>query len=380
MSRGDQAVAIVLKPRGTGAVAGTMYLDGAEFGPIDGEVHGDSLTWRVLGFGFTALRSADRISADLHVAHGAVHHFDVSRSPHDTTWALPAPAVAPSAAAAIPRDHAPDSVYRAHAVPAGPVSSIDPALRKGTLLLVGGGAGQPDLDRRFVELAGGAGARIVLIPTATLETSDPAELQRFVANITRMLGVDHVTVLHTTSRREADTEAFVKPLRDATGVMITGGEGEYLLDSYMGTRTERELVDLLGRGGVISGTSAGALIWGSTLETFRAHPGESQARQMQVENLLIGNPHAVGFGVLRNVAIQPHYTEFGLDRPFRKLVGATPGLLGLGIDESTALEVHGDAARVLGRGNVRIVIGPADAEPLVLKEGDRIDLVRRTRL
>jgi cyanophycinase len=357
-----------------------MYLDGAEFGPIDGEVHGDSLTWKVLGYGFTALRSADRISADLHVAHGAVHHFDVSRIAHDTTWTPSAPAAAGTNTAAVPREHAPDSVYRAHAVPASPVSSIDPALRKGTLLLVGGGAGQPDLDRRFVELAGGAEARIVLIPTATLESSDPAELQRFAASITRMLGVGHVTVLHTTSRREADSESFVKPLRDATGVFITGGEGEYLLDGYMGTRTERELVALLGRGGVISGTSAGALIWGSTLVTFQSHPGQSQVEQMHEENLLIGNPHAIGFSVLRNVVIQPHYTEFGLDHAFRKLVGATPGLLGLGIDEATALEVHGDAARVLGRGNVRVVAGAANAEPLVLKEGDRIDLIRRTRL
>ena len=186
-------------------------------------------------------------------------------------------------------------------------------------------------------------------------------------------------MLHTTSRREADSEAFARPLREATGVLITGGEASWLLDSYLGTRTERELIALLSRGGVISGTSAGAIIWGSTTMIFQAHSGGSQSEQMREENLLIGHPHGVGFAVLRNIAVQAHLSEFRLEHALRKLVNGTPGLLGLGIDEATALEVHGDVARVLGRGNVRMVSGSLETEPLVLREGDRYDLVKRAR-
>ena len=379
MGRGDQAVTLVLRPRGPSGIEGMMYLDGEQFGSLEeGRARSDSLAWRVLGFDFTAARSGDRLSADLHVHHGAVHHFELERSPHDTTWA---PTLPPSASPAAPlvREEPPDSVYRAHAVPTSTVSSVDSCLRRGTLLLVGGGAGQPDLDRRFVELAGGPAARIVLIPTATLATSDSAELRRFSASVSRILGVKSITVLHTTSRREADSEAFARPLREATGVLITGGEASWLLDSYLGTRTERELIALLSRGGVISGTSAGAIIWGSTTMIFQAHSGGSQSEQMREENLLIGHPHGVGFAVLRNIAVQAHLSEFRLEHALRKLVNGTPGLLGLGIDEATALEVHGDVARVLGRGTVRMVSGSLETEPLVLREGDRYDLVKRAR-
>ena len=66
----------------------------------------------------------------------------------------------------------------------------------------------------------------------------------------RLLGASHEQVLHTFSLREADSEAFVAPPRSATGVWIDGGESSYLLNAYMGTRTERELVALLERGGV----------------------------------------------------------------------------------------------------------------------------------
>src|SRR5580765_7370636 len=114
MARGDRPVVIVLKPRGISVVTGMMYLDGEAFGQVeDGRVRGDSLTWRVFGYTFTALRAGDRISADAHVVHGAVHHLDLARAPHDTTWAPPAPAAAPASPAVV-RDHAPDSVYRAH--------------------------------------------------------------------------------------------------------------------------------------------------------------------------------------------------------------------------------------------------------------------------
>ena len=100
MGRGDQAVTLVLRPRGPSGIEGMMYLDGEQFGSLEeGRARSDSLAWRVLGFDFTAARSGDRLSADLHVHHGAVHHFELERSPHDTTWA---PTLPPSASPAAP--------------------------------------------------------------------------------------------------------------------------------------------------------------------------------------------------------------------------------------------------------------------------------------
>jgi cyanophycinase len=271
-------------------------------------------------------------------------------------------------------------VYRAHTVARGAAMSIDPCLRTGTLLLVGGGPSQADLDRRFVELAGGANARIVVIPTASIETADSSEIPRFTAAVRRTMSVSHLTVLHTTSRREADSNAFVASLRQATGVWILGGEASWLLDSYLGTRTERELIAVLQRGGVVGGTSAGAVIWASSLMTFHHDSTSRELQPMRVENLVIGNPRGTGIGVLRNVTLAPHFSAFHLEPALRRMIDAIPGLLGIGIDEATALEVHGDVGRVLGRGSVTIFTGGTARPPVVLKDGAKYDLIRRATL
>jgi len=145
-------------------------------------------------------------------------------------------------------------------------------------------------------------------------------MARLAAGLAHNFGLSSVTMLHTVSRRDADSEPFVAPLRNATGVWILGGDAEWLLDSYLGTRTERELVALLDRGGVIGGTSAGAVIWGSSLMIFGNRPGAAQPSLMQPDNLIIGDPRGTGIGLLRNVMIAPHYAEFRLDPSLRKTV------------------------------------------------------------
>src|SRR5438270_6276252 len=107
-----------------------------------------------------------------------------------------------------------------------PQTTTGPA--RGTLLLVGGGANRPSFIQKFVALAGGPDATVVLIPT-TLEddrlTSDGlAQLQTRMGEI---LGVHHIVVLHTRDRREAESPTFVDPLRHATGVWVLGGNEDY---------------------------------------------------------------------------------------------------------------------------------------------------------
>src|SRR5262249_32956154 len=143
------------------------------------------------------------------------------------------------------------------------------------------------------------------------------------------------------------------------------------------TRTERELVALLRRGGVVGGTSAGAVIWASSLLVFEHDTTARGLQQMKIENLVIGDRRGTGIGLLRNVSIAPHCAEFQLEPALRRIVDASPGLLGIGIDEATALEVHGDVGHVLGRGTVTILPGSTGGQPVRLKEGARYDLIRR---
>jgi len=377
--RGDQPVAIVCRPRGSSGFTGTFYLDGTEVGPIeDGACSGDSLWFRVASYACAARLGDQGMGVTLTLTHGRTHAFVLTHTAADTI-ALSGAASGPAPPS---RDVAPDSVFVAHRIPDGPISSTHPCLKNGTLILVGGGPSQEDIQARFLTLAGGDHARIVAIPTASAPSFDPAALAQFSAAVARKLSAKDVVALHTFSRRQADSASFVAPLERATGAWIAGGEGSWLLDSYLGTRTERELVALLERGGVISGTSAGALIWGSRTMTFHARPGVSEATQFKPEDLVLEHARSPGIGLLRNVMIVPHFTEHRLEAFTERTVQAHPGLLALGIDEATAAEVHGAAITVLGRGHVTVYDGrDHDGKPsIALVARDRYDLVRRVRL
>jgi len=271
---------------------------------------------------------------------------------------------------------APDAVYRAHALPPSPRSSAHSALEHGTLFLVGGGSGQRDLADRFVHLAGGASARILDLPDAAMAltgTTDPPDPTALAATFgTR------IVVLHATSRAQADSESFTLPFQRVRGVWIDGGEAAALVGRYMGTRTEKALVEFLDRGGVIGGTSAGAKIWGSHVMVFRPGAASRPYAGMSADSLQPGDPHEPVFGVLRNVVIVPHFAEFKLADAVRRMVGTHPGILAVGIDEATAFEVHRDVGIVRGRGHVTVFDGNRpDEAPLVLSDGEHYDLSER---
>ncbi|HEY2798405.1 MAG TPA: cyanophycinase [Thermoanaerobaculia bacterium] len=360
------------------------YLDGVETGAIEAvRLDGHALTFVLLNITFRGSLVGEELNLDGAVKYGSAFSFVVKRTsadpgelPVSVRNAAPAGAQPPR-----PRDAAPDAVYLAHAVSAGEGSSTDPSLRRGTLLLVGGGAGQEDINARFVALAGGvSAARIVYVPTAAdlPHTSIPQRAR----NAARVLGVKRVAVLHTVSRREADSEAFVQPIREATGIWIDGGEETALIDAYMGTRTERELIALLDRGGVVGGTSAGALISGSKMVVARQGSHLKVYERAGVEEIAIGDVHEAGIGLLRNVLLIPHFTESRMEKVLMAVVSANPGLLGLGLDEATALEVHGDVFTVLGRGGVCVLDSRPDggSNRLALESGSRYDIRRRALL
>jgi cyanophycinase len=321
------------------------------------------------------------MTVELSVAHGSTHQLSLHFASPDTAALAQSPEALAAARARtqVAWDQVPDSVYALHRYAAAAPVGVPDALRSGTLFLVGGGPAQDDLNAEFVRLAGGDSARIVVIPTAGVDPGKDAEALAGADALARALHVPHVIVLHTSSRKEADGHTFVRPLRDATGVWLLGGEAGRLLVSYLGTRTEAELMAVLARGGVVGGTSAGALVWGSAVETFRA-PKDGSPYQMGDANALrLDDPHAVGFGALTQVVIAPHFSEFRMQPSLAKTVATRPQLVGIGIDEATALEVHGSVGTVLGRGHVTILSGATD-KPQVLAAGARYDIVRRAAL
>ena len=254
----------------------------------------------------------------------------------------------------------------------------------GTLIVDGGGATDP-IVRRFVELAGGPHARIVVIATAPssirfgpdnviLDPDWPRERnewRQYHDYLKRWFGVDQTEIIHTRDRRTADTEAFVTPLDSATGVYITPGNSGRLADAYLGTRTLTALKNLLKRGAVVFGSSAGAIIQGSF--TVRGRPDKP---------LLMAPGRTTGFGFLTNVAINPHLTSAKRDAELVNVVDARPNILGIGIDDDAALLVRKNVFEVIGTGRVAIYdnVRRNGSWYYWLKPGDRFDLSTWTKL
>jgi len=254
----------------------------------------------------------------------------------------------------------------------------------GTLIVDGGGATEP-IVRRFVELAGGAQARIVVIATAPSSIRfgpenvildpdwprDRNEWQQYRDYLKSWFGVDHVEIIHTRDRHVADSEVFVAPLNTATGVYLAPGNAGRLADAYLNTRTLTELKGLLNRGGVVFGSSAGAIIQGSF--TVRGRPDKP---------LLMAPGKTEGFGFLKNVAINPHLTSAKRDAELVNVVDAHPELLGIGIDDDAALLVRKNVMEVIGAGRVAIYdnIRREGSWYYWLKPGDKFDLSTWTKI
>jgi len=225
------------------------------------------------------------------------------------------------------------------------------------------------MTKKFAALAGLPDAPVIVIPTAEVPnhmSEKDAEREKDV--MARFFGAKNVIVLHAKDRKQADSEAFVQPLRQANAVWIEGGKTATLA-RYVGTRTESELRALYARGGVVGGTSAGALILGSfkmrlpqSLRPNGGRPGQDE----------------IGLGLVRDTVILPHFSQWHRTEQMSKVVAAHPTLLGLGIDEDTGVVVHEGVLEVLGPKSARIFLAGAKGE-VTLGPGEKYDLQARAR-
>lgn len=213
---------------------------------------------------------------------------------------------------------------------------------KGSLIIIGGGGTTPEINAKFLELAGGKDKAEIVVITAAVGDS-AAYSQRSVERIKKQLGITRVTLLHTNSLTEANSEKFIAPLKTATGVYFEGGRQWRIADSYLNTLTHQAFFDMLNRGGVIVGTSAGASIQASFL--WR---GDTRG-----PHILVGD-HTQGLGFLKNSAIDQHLLKRNREFDLIDFIKRSPKLIGIGLDESTAIVVQKDTLEVIGKSYVAI--------------------------
>lgn len=213
---------------------------------------------------------------------------------------------------------------------------------KGALLIIGGGTIPPEIWAKFIELAGGKEKAKLVVVTAA--AGDSAALSpSHVELVKKQTGASQVTLLHTKNLKEANSEAFVASLRQATGVFFVGGRQWRIADSYLNTLTHQAFNEVLERGGVIAGTSAGASIQGSFL--WR---GDTKG-----PHILVGD-HTQGLGFLKNSAIDQHLLRRNRQFDLVDFIRQSPDLIGLGLDESTAVLVQKDTFEVVGKTYVAV--------------------------
>ncbi|WP_406697526.1 cyanophycinase [Singulisphaera sp. Ch08] len=189
-------------------------------------------------------------------------------------------------------------------------------------MICGGGKLPPSIRDEFCKLAGGPRARIVVIPTATSNADKPDHLATLLADW-KLSNVESVQLLHTRSRETANDPAFVQPLLQATGVWLTGGDQVFLTDAYLGTAVQEQLKAILARGGVVAGTSAGAAVMSGVMIAGGLNKADV----------------SVGFDFIKGAVIDQHFLKRNRMERLIGVLSMHPNLVGLGIDEETALVV-----------------------------------------
>ncbi len=239
-----------------------------------------------------------------------------------------------------------DSTGSAAEVPRAAAQADDLFPYAGGLVIVGGGGTPDDVRQAFVELAGGAEGRLVVVPTAS-EYAEKPDAEQYYLEDWQPVGFKSLRMMHAADRETAASEPFLAALREATAVWFSGGDQAVLAERFLDTPVEAELQALLERGGVIGGTSAGAAI-----QTRVMIAGGREEPEM-----------ARGFDLLPRGIADQHFLARKRQPRLRIAVRQNPGCVGWGIDERTALIVRRDGLAVLGESSVtRMYIDPVSGE------------------
>lgn len=256
--------------------------------------------------------------------------------------------------------------------------------KRGTLIIVGGGDTPYTIQKRFVELAGGAGrARVAIFPMAT--RGDDEEAEEVLADF-KLLGADAVIV--NINREQAQSSSTDALLTGFTGYWFLGGDQNLLAASLLGTRALRTIEYRYEQGAVVGGTSAGAAVMTATMLTGQRRTASGRINEDPNAVALRSTEVALGFGLLPGAIVDQHFSRRSRDNRLVSAVLDHPQLLGVGIDEETALIVRPDGRwEVLGNGHVKIydarrayivqqdedAVGASGIRMHVLPRGSRFD-------
>jgi cyanophycinase len=218
--------------------------------------------------------------------------------------------------------------------------------KQGAIILIGG-AEDKSGDRRILgEVARRARPGPLVVCTAG--STIPDELYEIYAAAFHDLGVRAITHANIPTREAAADAALADRIAHAKAFFFTGGDQVKITSRIAGTPVHQALIDVYTRGGTLAGTSAGASALGQTMPVSSI---DEEHRVAAASQLL------AGLALIENVIVDQHFAQRGRMGRLIAGVAENPRLLGIGIDENTALVWQRDAFEVLGAGAVYIVDG-----------------------
>lgn len=217
---------------------------------------------------------------------------------------------------------------------------------KGTLIIIGGHEDKEGDRVILTEIARRIGAGKLVV--ATVASNHQEELFEEYERLFRALGVRHVHKLAVESREDAFSERAIRVLDDAAAVFFTGGD-QLRITSQLGDSPVYDRIrDIHQRGGLVIGTSAGASVMSETMMV--AGKGDESHRIGATLSM------APGFGLIHDVVVDQHFAERGRVGRLLGAIAQNPRMLGVGIDENTAIVVDGQRSfEVIGDGAVYVL-------------------------
>jgi cyanophycinase len=218
------------------------------------------------------------------------------------------------------------------------------------LLIAIGGAEDKKLKKlvlsRMVNAFGAAQARIAIITTASLQPDDAFKMYQ---SIFLDMGVETIKNVDVTSRKQANAPKAAALLDDVTGIFITGGNQVRLSSILGGTKLVEKIREKFLAGTTVAGTSAGASIMSQHMIAFGRNGATPNLRKLQL---------APGFGFINSIIIDQHFRERDRIGRLKTAIVLNPRLIGIGIDENTAIMIRqDDVFEVVGTGGVTVVDG-----------------------
>jgi len=269
-----------------------------------------------------------------------------------------------------------------------PARPGDPRVRpKGRLLIIGGHEDRSEGNVILRQLANLVGSGKLVV--ATVASEQPDSMWEEYEDTMRAVGIRHLYHLQVESRADAESTTAMRVLEKARGVFFTGGDQLRLTTIIGDTPVFSRCHEIFVNGGVIAGTSAGAAVMSETM--IVSGNGDASPRIGELLQL------APGFGLAKDMLIDQHFAERGRLGRLMGVVAQNPRILGVGIDENTAIEVEPSRRfRVIGKGGVTVIDGSdvtytnvvAEAKDRALSvfgvrlhlltQGDEFSLVDRT--